>query len=67
MVKGAVSLIEGLEPTAGEIIAIIAEPHNPFSKQVALLFHKGTILAAWQTAVAVRLPKPLLLQVIFHR
>lgn len=66
MVIDAVALIEGLKAATGEIPAIIAEPHEAFPQQPALLFHEGTVLAARQAAGAVCLPKALLFQVVFH-
>jgi len=66
MVLGAVSLIEGFQPTTGKIFALIAKPNKSFSEQIALIFHKGTVLTAWQAAAAVCLSKSLLLKVVFH-
>ena len=51
---------------AGEIPAIMAKPHKSFPQELALPF-VVTILAAWQATDAVRLPKPLLPQVVLHR
>src|SRR5665647_719164 len=67
MVLIPVALIEGFQPIAGKICAFIAKPDKSFPKQVALFFHEGTVLTAWQTAGAVCLTKPLLIQVVFHR
>ncbi len=62
MVLGAVSLIEGFQPTTGKIFALIS-----FPEEIALIFHEGTVLTAWQAAAAVCLSKSLLLKVVFHR
>jgi hypothetical protein len=46
MVKSAVALVEGLQALAGEIPAIIAEPHKSFRQRFTLPFVM-TILVAW--------------------
>jgi len=66
MVKSAVAFVESLQPMAGEILAIVAKSHKPFPQQFTLP-SVVTILVARQAAGAVRLPKPLLLQVVLHR
>ena len=66
MVESAVALIKDLYSSAWEIPTFIAKSHQPFLQQFTLSF-VVTILAAWQATGAVRLPKPLLLQVILHR
>ncbi len=67
MVFCTISFIEVFQPATGEILAFIAETQKSFPQQVTLACHKGTVLAAWQTAVAVLSRKSLLLEVIFHR
>lgn len=67
MVFGAIPFIEGLEPTAGVIRTFIAESHETFTQPGTRLFHKGTVLAAWQTAGTIRFTKPLLIQIVCHR
>jgi len=67
MVPGMVAFIEVFQPMTGIIPALIAEPQHSFTKQVAMLFHKCAILAPWQTAFAVSLVEPLVVQGIFHR
>ena len=66
MVESAVTLVEGLQPTAGKIRAFIAEQHQPFPQKFTLPF-VVTIPPARETPSAVRLPKPRFLQVILHR
>jgi hypothetical protein len=46
MIKSAVALIECLQPTAGEILTIVAKPHKSFPQQFTLPF-VVTILTAW--------------------
>jgi hypothetical protein len=67
MVLGAVSLIKGFQPTTGKIFALIAKANKSFPEQIALIFHEGTVLTAWQAAAAVCLSKSLFLKVVFHR
>ncbi len=67
MVLGPVSLIEGFQPPAGILSALIAEPNKSFPEQIALIFHEGAVLTAWPAAGAVCLSKSLLLKVVLHR
>ena len=67
MVFGSVTLIEGFQPAAGEVLAFIAEPYKSFSNEVAMLFHESTVLAAWQATGAVSPLESLLVQVNLHR
>jgi hypothetical protein len=67
MVLGSVAFIEGFKPSAGEVSALITEPHQPPAQQTTSLFHEGTVLATWNAARAVSLTETLLLQVAFHR
>jgi hypothetical protein len=53
MVPGAVSLIESIQPAAGECFAFKAEPDESFPEQITPLFQEGTVLAARQAAGAV--------------
>ena len=67
MVKGAIALIEGLQPATGKSLAFIAEPYKPFPQQVAVFCHKSAVLTAWAATGAVCLPDSLLFHVFFHR
>jgi hypothetical protein len=46
VVESAITLVEGLQPVAGEILTIVAESHKPFRQQFTLSF-VVTILALW--------------------
>ena len=65
MVFGAVALIKGNQPIAGEIVTIKAKPNKSFPNQIAMLFHEGTILTAWQAPGTVRSAKSLVFQIVF--
>jgi hypothetical protein len=64
VVFGSVTFVEGLKSAAGEILAFIAEPYQPFPNQVAMPFHESTVLATWQATGAVSPLEPFLVQVI---
>jgi hypothetical protein len=53
MVFVAVSLIQSFQASAWELLALIAEPNKPFSKQIALFFQESAVLSPWQTAFTV--------------
>ena len=65
VVFGSVTLVEGLKSAAGGILAFIAEPYKPFPNQVAMLFHKDTVLAAWHATGAVSPLEAFLVKVVF--
>jgi len=67
MVLGAVSLIEGFQPTTGKIFALIAKANKSFPKHFAPVTHMKTVLTAWQTSLTINSFKSLLVQIIFHR
>jgi hypothetical protein len=67
MIRSAVPLIEGFKATTWKITTLMAEPHKSFPNQVTMHFHKNTILATWQAAVAVCPPESFLVQVNLHR
>ena len=67
MVFCAIAIIEVFQPATGEFLAFIAETQKSFPQQVTLACHKGTVLATWQTPIAVLSRKSLLFEVIFHR
>jgi hypothetical protein len=66
MVLGAVALIKGFQPFAGIVFALKTKPDKPFTQQIALVFHKETILAPRYAARAVCPVKSMLIQVDLH-
>jgi hypothetical protein len=67
MVFGPIALVEGLQPAAGIIITFVAEPHEAFPQPLALLPHKGAVLAARQATGTVADAKSFLSQVVCPR
>jgi hypothetical protein len=63
----AVTLVQAFKTAAGKLITLVAELHQPISKEVAVLFHEGAVLSPGATAGAVRSHDTRTSQVIFHR
>jgi len=66
VVFGSVTLVEGLESAAGEVLAFMTEPYKSLSNKVAMLFHESTVLAAWQATGAVSPLEPSPVNVVFQ-
>jgi len=66
VVFSPVTLIDGFQPLAGIVLALEAKSHPAFPQQFTLLSHMSAVFPSRDTARAVCLVKPLLIQVFYH-